>query len=36
MITRDFLKSVEHFATRDPADAAALVSLAEEEVFESG
>ncbi|MBI3857695.1 MAG: cyclic nucleotide-binding domain-containing protein, partial [Planctomycetes bacterium] len=36
MITRDFLKSVELFSALSPPDADALVSLAQEEVFQKG
>jgi CRP-like cAMP-binding protein len=36
MITRDFLKSVELFSALAPADADALVSLAQEEVYQKG
>lgn len=36
MITRDFLKSVELFATLSPADGDALAALAREEVFQKG
>src|SRR5262245_25161669 len=36
MITREFLKSVELFSSLSPADADALVSLAQEEIFQKG
>ena len=36
MVTRDFLKTVELFSGLTPADADALASLAQEEVFQKG